>query len=78
MGGAAIDKIVDALLAYGLAGIVIIGLAWWVWKQNNRIIELTDKIFDLGASASKIASDSAASNNRLADMLSIRREAKGE
>lgn len=67
---AAIAAIVSELVKLGLAGIVIIGLAWWINRTQKRNDELTDK-FILGMQEqAKAAGETAAALNRIADSIS--------
>lgn len=65
----AITAIVTPLVQMGLPGIAILGLGWWIYRQQRRIDDLTDKLMTITGEVTKALSDSASSSNRLADGL---------
>jgi len=68
-----LSQVVAAFIALGPAGLFCIVLLAWIYFREKRINELTDKIFTLADASVTANATSAASNNRLADMLSVRR-----
>ena len=68
-----LSQVVAAFVAQGFVGVVCVVLMAWIYFREKRINELTDKIFTLADASVTANATSAASNNRLADMLSVRR-----
>jgi hypothetical protein len=66
---AAFSQIVATLLQLGFPGVVIVGLAWWIYKQQERINGLTDKLMTVTEQATKASGEMAAAMNRLTDTL---------
>lgn len=66
---AAITVIVTELVKLGLAGVVIIGLAWWINRTQKRNDEITDKFITVASEQAKAAGETAAALNRLADSI---------
>ncbi len=72
-----VGKVVDAFVAQGFVGVVCVVLMAWIYFREKflgaRINELTDKVITLAEASATANATSAAANNRLADMLSVRR-----
>lgn len=66
----ALTAILTPLVQMGLPGIAIIGLGFWVNRQQKRIDDLTDKLVTVGSEATKASGEAAAAINRLADAFS--------
>lgn len=66
---AAIAAIVSELVKLGLAGIVIIGLAFWINRMQKRNDDLTDKLITGIGEATKAAGETANALNRLSDSI---------
>ena len=66
---AAFQAIVTTLLQLGFPGVVIAGLAYWIWKQQDRVNNLTDKLMTVTQETTKASGDMAAAMNRLTDSL---------
>jgi hypothetical protein len=66
---AALQLVVTTVLQLGFPGVVIFGLAYWLWGREKRINDLTDKLMIVTEQSTKSASDMAAAMNRLADGL---------
>lgn len=70
---ALLSKVGDAFIAMGPGGIFCLPLMGWIYLQSRTITELTTKLIELGVNSATATANSAAASNRLADMLSVRR-----
>jgi hypothetical protein len=66
---AAFQQVVATVLQLGFPGVVIFGLAYWLWNREKRINDLTDKMMIVTEQSTKSASEMAAAMNRLTDSL---------
>lgn len=73
----ALSQVVGAFISLGPGGLFCIPLMAWIFLQSKRINALTDKIYELGTASVAATSTSANANNRLADMLAVRRNPEG-
>jgi hypothetical protein len=65
----AVESVVQQLLGQGLAGVVIIGLGFAVWKLYQRNQELHTTLYEIGTESVKANEATAAALNRLSDLL---------
>ena len=68
-----LTTIAQAFIAIGPGGLFCLPLMGWIYLLQQRNNALTDKLFDLGNLSATATANSAAASNRLADMLSVRR-----
>lgn len=65
----AIAEIIKSLLGLGLPGIIILAGGYWIFRQSQRINELTDKVIAMSAEQAKQAEAMNGSVNRLTDTI---------
>lgn len=73
----AITAVVSAFIALGPGGLFCLPLIGWIFLQSRRVNYLTDKLHELGMASVAANANSANANNRLADMLAVRRNPEG-
>lgn len=66
---AALQQIVTTVLQLGFPGVVIFGLAYWLWIREKRISDLTDKLMVVTEQTTRAASETSAAMNRLTDAI---------
>lgn len=65
----ATNQITEIVLGLGLPGVIILVLAFAVWKLYNRNQELHDTLYEVGKDSVKSNEATAAALNRLSDLL---------
>ena len=65
----AISQATEVLIGLGLPGVIILCLAFAVYKLYNRNQELHQTLYDVGRESVKTNEATAAALNRLSDML---------
>lgn len=65
----ATNEITEIVLGLGLPGVIILVLAFAVWKLYNRNQELHETLYEAGKSSVKSNEATAAALNRLSDLL---------
>lgn len=66
---AALSQVITTLLQLGFPGVVICGLAYWIYRMQDRNNDLTDKLMTVTSETTKAASEMSAAMNRLTDSI---------
>lgn len=73
----AVSSVIAAFVLLGPGGLFCIPLMGWIFLQHRQIRAQNDKLFEIGMASVAANTNSANANNRLADMLAVRRNPEG-